>query len=124
MFLSPSAASFISRTSSPSFFCILILRVVVKDHIIAELSQYLQPRAAAIVIMRFSTLAGAFAGAALVTASPILEHRQERSVEGDMVVVRDITVVQENCEVVRPKVFIISMVPASLRSPIPLPHFT
>jgi purine nucleoside permease len=77
--------------------------------------------------MRFSTLASAFAGAAVVTASPVLEHRQERSVEGDMVVVRDITVVQENCEVVTPKVFIISMVRLCLRSftqPPPHQQFT
>ena len=60
--------------------------------------------------MRFSALASAFIGTTLVTASPVLEHRQERSVEGDVVVVRDLTVVYEDCEIITPKVFIISMV--------------
>lgn len=60
--------------------------------------------------MRFSTLASAFVGAALVNGSPVLERRQERSVEGDMVVVRDISVRGEDCRVITPKVFIISMV--------------
>jgi purine nucleoside permease len=67
--------------------------------------------------MRFSTLANAFIGTTLVTASPVLEHRQERSVEGDVVVVRDLTVVYEDCEIITPKVFIISMVRP--RRPIP-----
>lgn len=60
--------------------------------------------------MRFSALTSAFIGGALVAASPVVEHRQERSVEADVVVVRDIKVVHEDCEVVTPKVFIISMV--------------
>jgi hypothetical protein len=64
----------------------------------------------AIVDMRLSILASAFIGTAFVTASPILEHSQERSVEGDMVVVRDLTVVYEDCNIITPKVFIISMV--------------
>ncbi|KAG0645691.1 Purine nucleoside permease [Hyphodiscus hymeniophilus] len=59
--------------------------------------------------MRLSILASAFVGAVAVSASPVLEQRQERSVEGDMVVVRDTIVYVEDCEVVTPKVFIISM---------------
>lgn len=72
--------------------------------------------------MRVSTLASAFIGAACVAASPVIEHRQERSVEGDMVVVRDIVVRGEDCEVITPKVFIISMVysPPSITSQLPI----
>jgi hypothetical protein len=60
--------------------------------------------------MRYSILASAIIGAISALASPVLEHRQERSVEGDHVVVRDISVVYKNCDIVTPKVFIISMV--------------
>ena len=60
--------------------------------------------------MRLSLLAGAFVGAVAVTASPVLEQRQERSAQGDVVVARDIDVRSKECKVVTPKVFIISMV--------------
>jgi hypothetical protein len=55
--------------------------------------------------MRLTTLFKLLAGAALVNASPVLERKAEEVMEK-----RDIEVVYKNCDVITPKVFIISMV--------------
>jgi hypothetical protein len=58
--------------------------------------------------MRFSKLVGfLIAGAACASASPIPEPETQ---DGNAGVVRDVKAVNENCDVITPKVFIISMV--------------
>jgi hypothetical protein len=56
--------------------------------------------------MRFTTaLPSLLVGAGIVAATPVLERKDENTV-----ISRDIKVVYENCDVITPKVFIISMV--------------
>jgi hypothetical protein len=55
--------------------------------------------------MKFTPLFYVLAGAVLVNSSPVLETKAE-----DVVEKRDIEVVYEGCDVITPKVFIISMV--------------
>jgi hypothetical protein len=57
--------------------------------------------------MRVSTLTNLLAGAAFVSATPVLERKDENTV-----ISRDVTVVYKDCELIAPKVFIISMVRA------------
>jgi hypothetical protein len=55
--------------------------------------------------MRFSPFLLFFAGAALVNASPVLEKKAAGVLEN-----RNIDVTNKDCDVITPKVFIISMV--------------
>lgn len=56
--------------------------------------------------MRFTAaLAAALLGTSYVAATPVLERLDENTVLS-----RDIVVVYEGCDVIKPKVFIISMV--------------
>lgn len=55
--------------------------------------------------MKFTPLFQLLAGAALINASPVLEKKAE-----DVLEKRDIKVVYKDCDVITPKVFIISMV--------------
>jgi tRNA threonylcarbamoyladenosine modification (KEOPS) complex Cgi121 subunit len=55
--------------------------------------------------MRFTIALSSFIGAGLVAATPVLERKDENTI-----ISRDIKVVYENCDVITPKVFIISMV--------------
>lgn len=55
--------------------------------------------------MRFAVLLSSFiAGARLVAATPVLERKDENTV-----ISRDVKVIYKNCDVITPKVFIISM---------------
>jgi hypothetical protein len=55
--------------------------------------------------MRFTPFLQLFAGAALVNASPVLEKKAADASER-----RDTEVTNKDCDVITPKVFIISMV--------------
>jgi hypothetical protein len=55
--------------------------------------------------MKVTTLLRLLAGAALANASPVLEKKAE-----DVLEKRDIQITYKGCDVITPKVFIISMV--------------
>lgn len=55
--------------------------------------------------MRVSSLNSLLIGAGLALATPVLERKDENTI-----ISRDVAVVYKDCEVITPKVFIISMV--------------